>query len=365
MDFLSALTIIGVIQGLFLSINLLIPGSGKALTPPKLFLGLLIFFLCLHCIDSFLTHSRLYYDYPHFFAVKDPFVLLYGPLLLLYMQSVIKHNFKPRWQHLFHLVPFIVFFIRIAPLYLKSTAYKLAVLENMFENYTNVRDIEINMIFNIHVFIYMIATLFVLFRAYRNDKLRKPFFKANELRQISIVVITVFIIYTVNIIRFWTSYDANTVLWMPLVIVILFFIIGYRSLQIDKTILVDVNHQNLQNYDRSVMLLQAFDTEMKTNKSYLNPDVSLNSIADQIQTNRQYLSGAINDIRGQSFTKYINQFRVAKAKELLASPGYKMYSLEKIAQDSGFNSLSTFQRAFREFEGISPSKFRAKNQVNL
>jgi len=365
MDLISTITIIGVIQGLFLSFNLLITSFKKALSYSKIFLGLLIFFLCLHCIDSLLTHTRLYYDYPHFFAVKDPFILLYGPLLLLYIQSLIKHDFKLKWLHLLHVVPFVIFFVRIAPLYLKSTAYKFAILDNMFESYSNVRDVEINLIFNLHIFVYFVIALFILFQTYKKNQLLQPLLKRKDLRHITMILIIVFIVYCVNVIRFWTSYNANTVLWMPLTIAILFFIIGYRSLQIDKMVLVKANNQNIEDYNRSLKLVEDFDTDMRNNKLYLNPNINLNSIADQLQTNRQYLSNAINNIKGLSFTKYINQYRVTKAKELLASQDYNIYSLEKIAKDSGFNSLSTFKRAFMEFEGISPSKFRAKKQVNL
>ncbi|WP_350291492.1 helix-turn-helix domain-containing protein [uncultured Croceitalea sp.] len=365
MKLIPIVAIIGIVQGLFLSLNLLIPKKNSSVNLSKLFLGFLILLLCIHITDSVLTYTKEYYNYPHFFAVKDPFVLLYGPLILFYSLSVLVKKFRLRWIHLLHIVPFIFFVFRIFPLYLRSSTYKKNILDAMYENYKAVRDLEINILFNAHIFFYLLAAIFLMTRAFKSNKKQNILPLKTDLKPALLVISGIFIVYAINLIRFWTSYNAETILWMPLTIAALLFIIAYRALRIDDVVTTTIDGKTKMEISRSMVLVSLLEEELNDNKLFLNHNENLDTLSKRLNTNRQYLSNAINDVKGVSFTKYINSFRVTHAKRLIASPNYQQYTLEKIAQDSGFSSLSTFQRAFKENEGISPAKYRTKKKVNL
>lgn len=96
---------------------------------------------------------------------------------------------------------------------------------------------------------------------------------------------------------------------------------------------------------------------MEEKELYLDPNLTLQSLATTIGTNRTYLSRYLSEVKETNFYDYINQLRICqKSVPLLADEN--KYTLDYIALKSGFNSLSTFQRAFRKYKGITPGQFR-------
>ena len=91
---------------------------------------------------------------------------------------------------------------------------------------------------------------------------------------------------------------------------------------------------------------------------YLNPRLRLSELAMLLGTNRTYLSQYFNQNCESTFYDFVNDYRIHYAKLLLHSTDD---TLETIAMNSGFNSLSTFRRAFVQREGMSPIEFRASN----
>lgn len=91
---------------------------------------------------------------------------------------------------------------------------------------------------------------------------------------------------------------------------------------------------------------------------YLNPRLRLSELATLLGTNRTYLSQYFNQNCESTFYDFVNDYRIHHAKLLLHSTDD---TLETIAMNSGFNSLSTFRRAFVQREGMSPIEFRASN----
>lgn len=88
---------------------------------------------------------------------------------------------------------------------------------------------------------------------------------------------------------------------------------------------------------------------------YLNPRLNIAGLAITVGTNRSYLSAYLNQHQHTTFYEYVNQWRVRRAKELLAESAIP---LEQIAGKSGFNSLSSFRRYFTKAVGMTPSAYR-------
>lgn len=90
---------------------------------------------------------------------------------------------------------------------------------------------------------------------------------------------------------------------------------------------------------------------------FLNPKLSLSDLAAEMGTNRSYLSNCLNNEMGITFYDYINSFRLEKAKEILEAPDLEE-SIEAVALQSGFNSVSTFRRSFQKQYNCTPSQYR-------
>ena len=90
----------------------------------------------------------------------------------------------------------------------------------------------------------------------------------------------------------------------------------------------------------------------------MDKTLTLQKLAICLGTNRQYLSNYINQEKAMTFYDYINDFRLEEAKNLLDGLDEgRQYSIEEISNLSGFNSYSTFLRAFAKKYGQTPSKY--------
>ena len=93
-------------------------------------------------------------------------------------------------------------------------------------------------------------------------------------------------------------------------------------------------------------------------KLYLNAGLTLSELANEVGTNRTYLSDYFVRVKGTTFYDYINTLRI-ECSSIPMLQEHPEYTLEYIARASGFKSLSTFRRAFYKNKQLTPSQFRA------
>ncbi len=96
---------------------------------------------------------------------------------------------------------------------------------------------------------------------------------------------------------------------------------------------------------------------MEEEKLYLNAEYRLNDLAQRVGKSIHHVSQAINQHRGDSFSDFLNAYRVEAAKTLLSSDQAQRFTILAIAHESGFNSKTAFYNAFKKFEGKTPSQF--------
>ncbi len=94
------------------------------------------------------------------------------------------------------------------------------------------------------------------------------------------------------------------------------------------------------------------------NKIYLDSQLNLQSVATQLNTNTSYLSTLINSAYQCNFTQFLHKYRVLEACKILSNEGNEIYTMEAIAEMSGFSSKSVFNKVFKEITGLTPTKFR-------
>ncbi len=95
---------------------------------------------------------------------------------------------------------------------------------------------------------------------------------------------------------------------------------------------------------------------MEQEKLYVQENLSLAMLAEQLQLNSHQLSELINSEFRQGFSKYIRQYRVEAAKKLLLDEPKS--SVLSIGLSVGFSTQSNFYTAFRDIAGMAPGQFR-------
>ncbi len=102
---------------------------------------------------------------------------------------------------------------------------------------------------------------------------------------------------------------------------------------------------------------------MTTDKSFLDHNLKLESLAHKIGTTPHHLSQYINDQIGKNFNSYINELRVEEAATLLLCNDH--YSFEGIANEVGFRSKSTFYAAFKARFNMTPKSYILSQRQSL
>ncbi|MBS1500948.1 MAG: ABC transporter permease, partial [Bacteroidetes bacterium] len=91
---------------------------------------------------------------------------------------------------------------------------------------------------------------------------------------------------------------------------------------------------------------------------YQDPELSVNSLAKQLDMPAHELSRIINIGLKKNFNDFVNEFRVREVSRKMHDPAYANLTLLGIAYESGFNSQSTFHRVFKEQTGKTPAEYK-------
>ena len=98
--------------------------------------------------------------------------------------------------------------------------------------------------------------------------------------------------------------------------------------------------------------------QIEENLLYLDPDLSLKSLADTLNIHPNLASKIVNEGLKLTFSDCINQFRVQAVMNKLHDPKFDKTTFLAIAFDCGFNSKTTFNRVFKKQIGQTPLQYR-------
>lgn len=320
-----------VSQGIFLSIVLGMKQQWKNKAVNMLSLLILSFTLTLAYYLSFWLQIVQYL--PPVFSLSMQFTLLFGPLLWIYFCKV---RNKPAPRVWLHFIPFLIAVVALVisngTQYIRTVGFSVILLQNA------------------QLVGYTVAMLLIV--------------KDSALR----VLVYAFAGYAACFLSYyvlvWTGtlqlqYDYMVSLGMAVFI----YSIGYRGLKTDSF----VPAENGEKYSNSALtsdalqyIIQKLDQVMDKEKLYLNGDLKLQDLADELDVSIHSLSQAINAGKQQKFNDYLNELRVQEAKRLMSSESHRELKLIAIALDSGFNNKTSFLNAFKKHTGVSPSAYREK-----
>lgn len=93
---------------------------------------------------------------------------------------------------------------------------------------------------------------------------------------------------------------------------------------------------------------------VENNEVFLDPGLTLRSLAEQIDLHPNKLSWLINEMHEQNFNQFINNYRIEHFKKIAVDPENAQFSILGLAYDSGFNSKTVFNTYFKKSTGQSP-----------
>jgi len=371
---MEAILYIGISQTFFAGI--LIAVKRPRILANKI-LAAWLFIICIEMIIV-LINETLIELYPIKFL---PYT--YGPLLLLYAKWMTTE--KPHFDlhYLWHFSPFIIFLIA-SLLFIDQR-----VMHGTDGFLVKDRFVSFRIIYGITFFIsitaYSMATFMVINRHQRRLKQLVSYSSGKITLQwllgLSITFYTgyviMFIFGGVDIMMGFMPFDPYEISFISLTLLtFLFGVFGFHQPGIFEEVVRYKSHEEMEEpadpesggkkYQRSGLrtedvadLVNKIGKYMALEKPYLNRELSIYDLSDQLKISRHILSEVINEHMGKNFYSLINEYRVKEVKERLKSDDSRQLTILAIAYDSGFNSKSSFNTIFKEKTGQTPSEYLA------
>jgi AraC-like DNA-binding protein len=190
---------------------------------------------------------------------------------------------------------------------------------------------------------------------------------------ISLLILFIFLFPLIKygiILEFVTQQNLFSVVGSTLSFYV--FFIGFFGLR-QTTIFTDIpvitnvenivdakpSYQNSGLNDEAVNeLFKKLVYHMQENKPYLDENLNLISLAQQLNLTSNQLSQIINQKTSSNFFNFINKYRVEAVKKKLKDATYAHYSILAIGYDCGFQSKSSFNKVFKQMTGKTPLEFQ-------
>lgn len=349
--------IVGAAQGIFLSIALLTyrKGNFKA----NRYLG---FCMCVLSLSLFLHITEFIpeLDLPLHHVLGSVNSLLYGPLLLAYVLAITSRDWSFKPLYLLNGLPFVSFL----------GLFCYFVLFDAPANVFEVIKIMLQTVSTLQILIYFLLIILRLIRYARKIKESHSSLEKINLNWLLILMTGFVILWLTAAVIAVLQISSADGFWLA--VTIFFLITGYIALG-QPEIITQISFEepaltgktNKAAYSKSSLTDESANryydqlvTYVEKEKPYIQSTLTLPGLAKKLSISPHHLSQVINQRGKTSFFDFINAYRIKEAARLLKDKSRKNIKIAEIGYEVGYNSLSSFNKAFKKYTGLTPSSYR-------
>ncbi|QIE58795.1 helix-turn-helix transcriptional regulator [Rasiella rasia] len=352
---------------LFLKQNKKVPSQYAILL---LFIWFIRFF-CLYLED----HVNLY-NFPYLIVWDQNLFFLDGVLLYWYIASY-DNRLKIKNQ-LLSLIPFFISLIYTTVIYFSFDTEKLVHVHNQIIENLLAGDYKISLRSAVNILVMIAVNCFFLFKSVKLLKEYKLLLldnystitdlQLNWLRKLVFVWLVLFYIPFVfyfidGVSSIFPIQYIEIVAESGMVMTAIFFsanaiIQKYPKSSLEKFSSSTPNSPSNEDSRDSELKFEMIKNFMQENRPYLDVNLTLESLANNLDMKSSELSRIVNTQNKTNFHEFVNSYRIEQIKTELLSTKEQIII---IAYNNGFNSKSTFNGVFKRFTGMTPSQFRKTN----
>ncbi|MEO9482370.1 MAG: helix-turn-helix transcriptional regulator [Ekhidna sp.] len=341
MEFDSIILIIcgaGAIQSIFLSVYILL--SKRIQSDERLLLGMLLIAISVRLIKSI---GWFFFDIENEIFLNIGFAAhgFIGPILTIYFakKSTLLQN---KIHQLVILTPAFALLIAVPFISLNNFWYAGGYKGLLY-----------------YTILFLLATSYFLWVIYKEKKIYFPWYR-NLFLGVSVFCVSYFTNYILGI----NSYITAPIIYAVVIYPISFILFANQEIFTplgDKKKYKNINlsPEQIEHHKNRI------EAVMANQKPYLNSEFSLSELSQLTSIPKHLLSRYFSESLNQSFSEFTNNFRVSRAKELLIDKKFGNHKIAIIAYECGFNSLSSFNSAFRKLVSLSPSEYRKDRLAKL
>ena len=330
-------------------------------------------------ISNFLF-ANFYSLHPNLNMIRSNISLFGAVFLYGYVNAVVYKDFKLTGKHFVHCLPYVVACLILVPNFFSVGAEgKQAFYDNFNERPEN---IFILYLVYTQVGLYILAMFKVLTR--QRKIIIENYSDEHHLtnRWLTQFIFFYSLIYIFALARTLSTFSAynNIITMLTLVMMVSIFLnicwilwqalnhpqlfVGVDSkieILSDKPSIEDHINSPKDNATTNNDLITKLESYMLLSKPFLDPSLSIDSLAKQIEIPNNELSILINRKIGQHFFDFVNTYRINFAAEMLSDKNNQKKTVMEILYDAGFNSKSSFNTAFKKHKNVTPSQYRKDN----
>ncbi|MDZ7796667.1 MAG: helix-turn-helix domain-containing protein [Candidatus Marinimicrobia bacterium] len=355
-DLSIAIMAIGFAQSFYAGIMFLLKKDSRL---PDRILAVWLFFISLHMLLSLLN--------TRFSLTAFPFLpFIYGPLLYIYISTLISEKPRLRYYYPSLSVPVIAFFI-VSLIYRNEPVLDF---ENFLVN-DSLRALRLS-------YAALLILSFMGYSVITFIKLHKHRIKIKNLysytsQKITLgwalfVSISFFVLYAAVFIVGFThilisNFSLDPVLMGNIVLVFHAFAFSIFGFLQDRIYPEPKQKKYLRSGLRDSeleLLRQKLLDVMDDKQLYLDPELNILDVAKLLHVPRHHITQVLNEKLGKNFYNFINAYRIEIAKDKLSDPQNDRFTILAVGYDSGFNSKTSFNTLFKKHVGLTPSEYRKK-----
>jgi AraC-like DNA-binding protein len=332
------------------------------------FLAFLTLYLGLILLDA-----QSFYISPQLYFIFLSILFLPGPLLLGYIGHISDRKYINFKDYLLCLLPITIVVTSSNLLSNKSLTEFATINDYQKDSYASLFSL-VSIMAALHMLSYIILSVQLLLKlrqdwsSYQSKTMPKSWYRMLQ------VLLVILLVATIQLISSFINVDGDgaSIGDRSFIFIVCYFIYSavliFKENRIDKIEEVIIVSQPSDTYFQATSDTEAgisplseelsllAKSTLETELLYLQDDLSLSSLASQLDTTTHKLSQAINEAFNQSFYEFVNSFRVLHAAEKLASE--PSASITDIYYASGFTAKSTFYNHFKKTLGCTPSQYR-------
>ena len=362
---------VGALQGIFLAV-MLWRISNKDNHPNKK-LAILLSMLSIALLGRFAYNSKVFAIVPQLFLVSDITMFLYGPIFYFYIREVLFGKAFVWTKNWWHFIPAILHFISML---VQCTISPERYLQMVHEAYPFLFRTWVlaEVLALIQLSIYLIICLRL---ALKHQWLSKNFFSFSpQSRYLLLCICIMFpglILWWNNYLRYilgfkklsiWLGFDAA---WMSITVlhfIIAYYLISYPNLFVKMkakfepapTPYLETNTPSPPSVD-AMHIQKKLEQVMEKEQLFLEPALNLYQLASAINEPPHLVSRILNVHLKKNFFDFVNSYRIEAFIRLAKQKNYAHLTLLAIAFEVGFNSKTTFNKAFKKAKGIPPKQY--------
>jgi AraC-like DNA-binding protein len=360
-------------QFLFVSLFLFQNKKGKALS--NKLLAIVFFMISVVIFNLYLIVFRIEINMPQLLFIDDTFMFAYGPFLYLFTQSVLFKNYGVQKKHLIHFFPFIISLcVLIAIITFVDT-------ESFSQTTNQIKNLQIPIFIRIggtlmlvHVFYYLFKSKQEIKKVIGKVKSLYSTFNQDNFKLLKFILNSFIVLFSLSLILSilpFVGIKSGLLIALLLMILFMFYFINSVLMKMlnqsssGSGAITLTNFIEKEKYAGSSLsqtdlktFMNKLRTHMKENERFLDSELSINDLSIELDIPSKVLSQVINEGYTCNFFDFVNKFRIDVAKSIFANQADKGLTIQEVMYDSGFNSKSSFNTAFKKFTNLTPTQFK-------